>query len=100
MISISQNKIEDYFIFDDDSDFILGSLEEQPSSRLDQMMLLEKENQDKTSQYWKNQHLLHINKLTGLSYQNVIDVLKKWKPEDNMIKDYEETKQKIPKTNP
>ena len=80
--------IEDYLILDDDSDFILGELSEVTPYHLDQMGLLEKEAQDKASHFWHHQKLLLTSKLTGLTYENVITVLKEWEPECAMVKTY------------
>lgn len=82
--------VEDYLILDDDSDFILGDLSEVTPYHLDQMGLLEKESQDKASHFWHHQKLLLTSKLTGLTYENVITVLKEWNPESDLVKTYED----------
>lgn len=80
-LSLTEN-IEDYIILDDDSDFILETLNDLESKYYIQCGI---DKNKKYSSYWENQRLILINRLTGLSYNDLIEVLKLWAPESSML---------------
>lgn len=78
--------IEDYIILDDGGDFFYKDNKLEPYQ-------LEKYGFNihpmGTRPYWENQRLIQVNPLTGLSYDNLIDILKIWAPEDSIIEEYD-----------
>lgn len=78
--------IEDFIILDDDSDFIIGQLAQLPIDKLKMIGLDTIEAQEKTSSFWKNQKLLVTNKLTGLTYNDAIEILQLWSPNHHLVK--------------
>jgi uncharacterized protein (UPF0371 family) len=80
-ISLTQN-IEDYIILDDDSDFILEKMSDLDPKYYQQCGL---DDNKIYSHYWENQRLILINRLTGLSYGDLIEVLKIWAPDCSMM---------------
>lgn len=78
--------ISDYIIFDDDSDFFLGNIKDISPEIQERIKM---NNFDDLSQYWSNQRLLLINRLVGLSYNDLIEVLKVWEPQDDFLKMHE-----------
>lgn len=92
---ISKNYvIEDYIILDDDSDFILQKPQDLSKQFLDRSGINVNK---KYSHYWENQRLILINRLVGLSYNDLIEVLKLWAPESDMIKIHESYQPYIPR---
>lgn len=81
-----KEEIDDYIILDDDSDFILSDLSQVNIRHLDIMGMLDKESQKKASAFWNNQHLYLVNKVTGLVYSDLVELLKIWKPNDEILR--------------
>lgn len=80
--------IEDYIILDDDSDFIYGELSDLEIRQQDIMRVLDKEAQEQKSKYWRNQRHILTNRLIGLSYDDLIEILKLWSPNDSIVNNY------------
>jgi hypothetical protein len=85
-VCLDNVQVDDYVIFDDDSDFLLGNLKDQTPGMLDRIGIRSVEDINSKSQYWNNQKLVLTNKLVGLSVENIVEVLKRWSPEDELVK--------------
>lgn len=86
-------KIDDYLILDDGSDFFYDINQIQPHHyrkfEFDIYPL-------GTRPHWENQKLIQVNPLTGLSYDNLIDILKLWAPQDPMVLEYQDYEPYLP----
>lgn len=67
----------EYLILDDDKDFILSSLVDMDLAKLDRLGIRSYEDAKDKSSYWSNQLLYLVNPLTGLTKENVHEILKK-----------------------
>lgn len=74
-----------YLILDDDSDFFLKNIKKCSIQLLDRVGLYGKDLAT-ISKNWSNQKLYIVNKVTGLTYPDVIRILKYWKIKDKMLK--------------
>jgi hypothetical protein len=88
------HQIEDYLIFDDDSDYIFNP-DNLPAYRHESFGFTE--HPKGSRKYWENQKLIQVNKLVGLSYYDVIEALKLWKPQDRMVQEYQDYQSYLPK---
>jgi hypothetical protein len=88
------HRIDDYLIFDDDSDYIFNP-DNLPEYRYDSLGFTQHPKGSRP--YWENQRLIQINKLVGLSYYDVIEVLKIWKPQDSMVQEFQDYQSYLPK---
>lgn len=86
--------IEDYIILDDDSDFILDKLADLSTKFLEHSEI---DLNKKYSSYWEHQRLILVNRLVGLAYSDLIEILKIWAPESDMIKVHESYQPYIPR---
>lgn len=69
----------EYIILDDDKDFILSSLLDISLAKLDRLGIRSYEEAKEKSLYWSNQALYLVNPLTGLTKENIEEMLTKSK---------------------
>lgn len=73
----------DYLILDDDKDFILGLLSDLPMAKLDRLGIRSQEETLEKSSYWSHQNLYLVNAQTGLTKQDVENMIYFTKNEKN-----------------
>lgn len=79
----------DYFILDDDTDFILNTINDLPLYKIEQFNI----NNKKLSQYWRKQKLIKTSKVNGLTFNDVLYIVYHWSNNTdsliyNISKDY------------
>jgi hypothetical protein len=86
----SKEEIDDYIILDDSDDFI-QSFNTIPIHTLDKIGLIDEKERNMKSQYWQNQKLYLVNKETGLTYNDLIQLLKLWEPNNRILIDHKDS---------
>lgn len=86
----TKETIEDYIILDDGDDFI-KNFKDLPIHTLDKIALLDENQRSEKSQYWQNQKLYLIDKETGLTYHDLINLLTLWSPTSKVIIEHKDS---------
>lgn len=81
------NEIDDYLILDDDSDFVLNDIRDESEYRIE---LFKQNGIELNNQYAYNQRLYLVNKLTGLTFHDVFELMTIINPDDTLVKLHKE----------
>lgn len=78
--------INNYIILDDDSDFLLSDIKNLSPVKLDRLAIYNEQQLNEKSKYWSYQNLYSINPQTGITVEDVNNLIKKFYIQENSKK--------------